>query len=109
MEIGLLYFRQPKTCGQKHSGRWAVDNVKRVILRHNFMKHTTDRPRTVGCPTNSPRAIVLPLNLSIQMLLISVKENFWFKHASFMLLFFGVRTKKCPAVEKQYIFTRKTS
>ena len=42
LEIGLLYFRESKTYGQKHGGgggggggggRWAVDDVKRVILR----------------------------------------------------------------------------
>ena len=54
LEIGLLYFRQSKKCGKKHGGRWAVNDVKRVILRHNFMKYTTDRLRTVGKAMNSP-------------------------------------------------------
>ena len=54
LEIGLLYFRQSKKCGKKHGGRRAFNDVKRVILRHNFMKYTTDRLRTVGKPINSP-------------------------------------------------------
>ena len=37
----------------KNMAAGAFNDVKRVILHHNFMKYTTDRLRTVGKPINS--------------------------------------------------------
>ena len=62
------------------------------------MKHTTGRLRTVGSHTNSPP----PPGYSFAF-------EFFDSNAPGFLLKNGVRTEKCPAVEKQYLFTGKFS